>query len=274
MDIRKLVAEFVGTACLVFFAVGVATLSFGFAFTGDSKSAGVVATALAFGLVLVALAYSLGPISGAHVNPAVTIGFLLAGRLSLTDAVGYWIAQVVGGIVGAALLRALFAAVPGYSTADQGMGTDGWGENSWVHLSVGGALLAEIVLTFLFVFVVLTVTRKLATPSMAGLALGLALTTVHLIGIPLTGTSVNPARSIGPALFVGGSALSQLWLFIVAPLIGGAIAALLVRYLFPGGEPGDVPEPLPQQVSPPSQTASPSAGRTPSAKGSPQRPRR
>jgi aquaporin Z len=273
MDIRKLVAEAVGTAILVFFAVGVATLSFGFKFSGDITSAGVVATALAFGLVLMALAYAIGPISGAHVNPAVTIGFLVEGRISVTDAVGYWVAQIVGAIVGAALLRALFAAVPGYSTKTQGMGTNGWGDNSMVHLGLGGALLAEVLLTLLFVFVVLTVTRKLATPSMAGLALGLALSVVHLIGIPLTGTSVNPARSIGPALFVGGSALSQLWLFIVAPLIGGALAALLARYFYPGGEPADVPEPLPQQVTPPAQTAT-AAGRTPAAKGNTQRPRR
>ncbi len=236
MDTRKLVAEAVGTACLVFFAVGVATLSFGFGFAGDSKSAGVVATALSFGLVLLALAYAIGPISGAHVNPAVTIGFLVAGRIPVAEAVGYWIAQVVGAIVGAGLLRALFAASPDYSTDKVGLGTDGWGDNSWVHLSAGGAFLAEVVLTFLFVFVVLTVTRRAATPAMAGLALGLALTAVHLIGIPLTGTSVNPARSIGPALFVGGSALSQLWLFIVAPLVGGAIAALLSRYFFPEDE--------------------------------------
>ena len=272
MDVRKLVAEAVGTALLVFFAVGVATLSFGFAFTGGSQSAGVVATALAFGLVLVALAYALGPISGAHVNPAVTIGFLIAGRISLTDAVGYWVAQVVGGIVGAGLLRLLFAAVPGYSTSKQGLGTDGWGANSWVDLSVWGALLAEIVLTFLFVLVVLTVTRRAATPAMAGLALGLALSTVHLVGIPLTGTSVNPARSIGPALFVGGSALSQLWLFIVAPLIGGALAAVAARYFYPGEQEADAPEPRAQHVTGPAQPTG--AGRVPTAAKGTQRPKR
>ena len=281
MDIRKLVAEAVGTAILVFFAVGVATLSFGFAFAGESKSAGVVATGLAFGLVLVALAYALGPISGAHVNPAVTIGFLLAGRISLVDAAGYWVAQIVGAIAGAALLRGLFAAVPGYSTKTQGLGTNGWGDNSWVHLSVGGAFLAEVVLTFLFVLVVLTVTRRAATPGMAGLALGLALTTVHLIGIPLTGTSVNPARSLGPALFVGGSALSQLWLFIVAPLIGGALAALASRYFYPGEEEASAPEPRSQHVTGPAQptgsagaaSSTGSSARTGPAKGNPRRGR-
>jgi aquaporin Z len=234
MDVRKLVAEGLGTACLVFFAVGTATLCFGYALTGPSVSAGVVATALAFGLVLLALAYALGPISGCHVNPAVTLGFLVARRISLTEAVGYWVAQVVGAIVGAGVLRLMFEAAKGYSSDKNGLGADGFGAQSMVNLGSGGALIAEIVLTFLFVFVVLTVTRKAAWPQLGGVAIGLALTTVHLIGIPLTGTSVNPARSIGPALFVGGPALSQLWLFIVAPLVGGALAALASEYFYPG----------------------------------------
>jgi aquaporin Z len=233
MDIRKLIAEFVGTACLVFFAVGTATLSFGFGITGQSASAGVVTTALAFGLVLLVLAYGLGPISGCHVNPAVTLGVLLAGRMSVQDAAGYWIAQLVGGIVGAALLRIVVGGASDYSTAKQGLGTDGWGEHSMVGLSGGAAFLTEVILTFLFVAVILAVTRAEAWPQLAGVAIGLALTTVHLIGIPLTGTSVNPARSIGPALFVGHDALSQLWLFIVAPLVGAALAALLIKYLYP-----------------------------------------
>ena len=232
MVVRKLVAEAVGTACLVFFAVGTATLSFGFGLTGASKAAGVVATALAFGLVLLVLAYAIGPLSGAHVNPAVTLGFLLSRRMPATEAVAYWVAQVVGGIVGAALLRLMFAGASGYSTANQGLGTDGFGQNSMVGLNAGGAFLAEAILTFLFVLVVLTVTRP-GTPSLGGVAIGFALTTVHLIGIPLTGTSVNPARSIGPAIFVGHSALSQLWLFIVAPLVGAAVAALASVYFYP-----------------------------------------
>ena len=213
MDARKLIAECVGTACLVFFAVGTATLCFGFGVTGSVPAAGVITTALAFGLVLLGLAYSLGPISGAHVNPAVTIGFLVAGRIPLIEAIGYWIAQVVGGIFGALVLWGMFNGAKGYSVSKNGLGADGWGQNSMVGLDTGGAFLAEAVLTFLFVFVVLAVTRRAAWPQLGGVAIGLALTTVHLIGIPLTGTSVNPARSIGPALFVGGSALSQLWLF-------------------------------------------------------------
>ncbi|MEO7123593.1 MAG: aquaporin, partial [Lacisediminihabitans sp.] len=233
MDMRKLVAEALGTLLLVFFGVGVATLSFGFAVTGASASAGVVATALAFGLIMLVLAYGIGPISGAHINPAVTMGFLVAGRIGIVDAVGYWIAQIVGGIAGSALLFWMFSSAAGYSTAKQGLGTDGFGANSMIGLTMGGAFLAEVVLTFLFVIIVLLVTRKAAWPQLGGVAIGFALATVHLIGIPLTGTSVNPARSIGPALFVGGEALGQLWLFIVAPLVGAVIAALVSRYLFP-----------------------------------------
>lgn len=239
MDVRKLVAEFLGTACLVFFAVGTATLCFGFGATGSVPAAGVVATAFAFGLVLLVLAYSLGPISGCHVNPAVTLGFLVARRIPLVEAVGYWIAQVVGAIVGALVLWGVLNGARGYSTDRFGLGADGYGSKSMVHMNAGGAFLAEVVLTFLFVFVVLAVTRRAAWPQLGGIAIGLALTTVHLIGIPLTGTSVNPARSIGPALFVGGDALSQLWLFIVAPLVGGAVAALACAYFF--GE--DLPAP-------------------------------
>ena len=236
MHTRKLVAEALGTACLVFFGVGVATLSFGFRLTGTSISAGVVTTALAFGLVMLILAYAIGPICGAHINPAVTMGFLVARRISVPDAVSYWVAQIVGAIVGAAILRGMFAGSPGYSTKTTGLGTNGYGRHSLIHLDTGGAFLAEVVLTFLFVLVVLTVTRKAAWPQLGGVAIGLALATAHLIGIPLTGTSVNPARSIGPALFVGGAALSQLWLFILAPLVGGAIAAATSWYLYPEEE--------------------------------------
>jgi aquaporin Z len=232
MNVRKLAAEALGTALLVIIGVGVATLCFGFKVTGGSNAAGVVATALAFGLVLLVMVYAIGSVSGCHINPAVTMGFLVAGRMSVTEAVGYWVAQIVGGIVGAAILRAIFAGADGYSTSTQGLGTDGFGENSMVGLNMGGAFLTEAVLTFLFVLVVLVATRPAATASVAALGIGLALSTVHLLGIPLTGTSVNPARSIGPALFVGGSALSQLWLFIVAPLVGGAIAALAARLFY------------------------------------------
>ncbi|MFI5034880.1 MAG: MIP family channel protein [Acidimicrobiales bacterium] len=235
---RKLFAESLGTAVLVFFAVGVATLMFGFKFDGGSVAAGVAATALAFGLTLMALAYVLGPISGCHVNPAVTMGALVARRISLTEAVGYWVAQFVGGIVGALVLWALLRQSPMYHTSEQGLGTDGFGKASLIHVNAGGAFLAEVILTALFVFVILGVTSKIAHAATAGMVIGLTLTVVHLIGIPITGTSVNPARSLGPALIVGGTALSQVWLFILAPLVGGAVAALTYRFAYSNLERG------------------------------------
>ncbi len=234
MTARKLLAEMVGTMVLVLIAVGVATLSFGFHFAGMSTSAGIVATALAFGFVLMALAYALGPISGCHVNPAVTIGFVASGRMRLAEGIGYWVAQVAGGILGALILWGIFNESPLYSRSATGLGTDGYGSKSMTHLSQGGAFAVEVVLTFVFVMAVLHVTSRVASAGFAGLGIGTALAVVHLIGIPLTGTSVNPARSIGPALVVGGVALSQVWLFIVAPLIGGIIAAIAYRLLVAG----------------------------------------
>lgn len=230
MLIRKLAAELLGTALLVFFAVGTATLAFGFQLHGGSIAAGVVMTALAFGLVLIALVYTIGPISGCHVNPAVTLGFVLAHRMTLKEAAGYWAAQLLGGIAGALALWAVLADAA-YDRTAIGLGADGWGAHSMIGLQVGGAFLVEVILTFVFVLVVLLATRHASTAGFAGLAIGAGLLVVHLVGIPLTGTSVNPARSLGPALVVGGDALRQLWLFIVAPLIGGALAAVCSRFL-------------------------------------------
>jgi aquaporin Z len=223
--------EAFGTGVLVFFGVGVATLMFGFHFAGLSTAAGVVATALAFGLVLIALVYTLGPVSGSHLNPAVTLAAFLAGRIKAFEALCYWIAQFAGGIVGALLLWAVLGRSPLYSRAGDGLGANGWGAASMVHISLGGAFLTEVVLTAVFVFIVLTVTGKTGNPVTAGLVIGLSLTVIHLVGIPLTGTSVNPARSLGPAVILGGTALSQVWLFIVAPLAGGIVAAVLDRLL-------------------------------------------
>jgi aquaporin Z len=247
MKSRALFAEFLGTAVLVFFGVGTATLSFGFKIAGASTSAGVIATALAFGLVLMALVYAIGPISGCHVNPAVTIGFLFSGRISLLDAIGYWIAQVVGGIGGAAALYGIFHWVPSYSKTTVGLGTDGYGSHSILGLNGDGAFVVEVILTFVFVFTILAVTRRASNAMVAGLVIGLSLTLVHIIGIPLDGTSVNPARSLGPALMVGGAALSQLWVFIVAPLVGGIVAALVYLGLYPKGEVEASIEPAPQE---------------------------
>lgn len=216
MDRRPIICEFMGTALLVLMGVGAAVLA--------GAWIGNLGVALAFGFALLALAYSLGPISGCHVNPAVTLGFLLAKRIDVRTAVSYWVAQFLGGIAGAALVFWLAKNVPGLRTHGK-MGSNGWGTRSEVHIDMGGAFLAEVLLTFLLVFVVLSATHKLALTGFAGLPIGFSLAVIHLIGIPLTGTSVNPARSLGPAIFAGGAALSQLWLFIVAPLVGGAIAA-------------------------------------------------
>ncbi len=230
--IRKLAVEFLGTAILVFLAVGAATLMFGFKFDGGSVAAGVVVTALTFGLTLLALVYLIGPVSGSHVNPAVTIGALLTGRVSLQEAAGYWIAQFAGGIVGALALWGTFTTSPLYHRATTGLGTDGYGGESMIRIGLSGAFIFETVLTAVFVFVVLRVTSETANAATAAIAIGLTLAVVHLVAIPVTGTSVNPARSLGPALVVGGTALSQVWLFIVAPLAGGVLAAGLHRLLY------------------------------------------
>lgn len=245
MEGKKLVAEALGTALLVIVGVGVATLSFGFKVAGLSPSAGVITTALAFGFILLALAYTLGPVSGAHVNPAVTLGFVVSGRMTLQEAIGYWVSQFVGGIVGAVVLWAIVSGAPTYSRSTTGLGTDGWGKASMIGISGGGAFATEVVLTFIFVLVVLIATSRVGSPGFAGLAIGIALAVVHMIGIPLTGTSVNPARSLGPAIIVGHEAIKQVWLFIVAPLVGGALAAVTYLYFVPD-EPGT---PVPTAVA-------------------------
>ncbi|SCE40788.1 aquaporin Z [Streptomyces sp. IgraMP-1] len=202
--------------------------------SSPGTSIGTVGIALAFGFVLLALCYALGPVSGCHVNPAVTLGMYTAGRIDLRSAVGYWVAQVLGCIVGSAVLFLLAKQVPGLETHAQ-FGTNGFADRSAVELGMGGAFLAEVVLTFLLVFIVLAVTNRLAVVGFDGLPIGLALAAIHIVGIPLTGTSVNPARSLGPALFAGGAAITQLWLFILAPLIGGGLAALAHRFTHPPG---------------------------------------
>lgn len=211
---KKYVAEFIGTFVLVLFACGVAAVT-GCAF----PEAGYIATALAFGLCIVAMAYSIGNISGCHINPAVSLGCLVAGRMSVKDFVGYVIAQFLGAIAGAAVLMAL-------------IGTEkGLGCNGLYNGSIGMSFLVEVILTFVFVLVILGVTSKKGNGGMAGIVIGLTLVVVHLFGIPFTGTSVNPARSFGPALLLGGDALSCVWVFIAAPLVGGVLAALVWKFL-------------------------------------------
>lgn len=212
---RQAVAEAVGIFILVFFGVGSAVFGI--------DRLGPVGVALAFGLVLLALAYSVGPVSGCHVNPAVTLGVLLNKGITITEAVYYWVAQLVGAIVAAALLKLMVSGFGGVTDQTGALGTNDWGKT----ISAGGTFVLEVVMTFLLVFVVLLVTSRAAAPGFAGLAIGLVLTVIHLVGIPLDGTSVNPARSIGPALFEGGEPFAHLWMFIVAPLVGGALAALV-----------------------------------------------
>jgi aquaporin Z len=219
---RKLIAEFVGTFLLVFLAVGTAVFGISalVGADGNGPGSGIVGVAFAFGLVLLGIAYAIGPVSGAHVNPAVTLAMLLARRMPAGEAVGYWIVQFLGGIAGGALL-ALFVSSFGVTDYTGALGTNSY-DNGAINLA--GAFVLEATLTAAFVLVILLVTERVAAPGFAGIAIGLTLTLVHLVGIPLTGTSVNPARSLGPALFEGGTALSQVWLFILAPLVGGAIA--------------------------------------------------
>jgi len=228
---RKLSAELLGTAILVYFGCGAATLMFGFGFAGGSLAAGVIATALTFGLVLAGLAYAFGGVSGAHVNPAVTLGMLVARRIEIREAGGYWVAQFVGAMLGALALWGTFSGSPTYSRTTTGLGADGYGTLSHIGINMAGAFVIEVILTAVFVYVIIAVTERGAPAAVAGIVIGLTLAVCHLVGILVTGTSVNPARSLAPALIVGGTALHQVWLFIVAPLLGGALAAAVHRFV-------------------------------------------
>lgn len=215
---KKYLAELIGTAVLVLFGCGTAVVS-----GGD-----LVATSLAFGLSIVAEAYVIGNISGCHVNPAVSLAMLIDGRMSAKDFGGYVVAQVVGAFIGTGIL---FLVLSSSNIGVESLGANGFDEASACNISMVGALVVEIVLTFVFVYTILGVTGDKKKSGIAGLVIGLTLTFVHLIGIGLTGTSVNPARSLAPAVVMGGVALSQVWLFIVAPLVGGALAAIVYRAL-------------------------------------------
>ena len=212
---KKYFAEGIGTFVLTLLGCGTAM------FLGCGTPAGVVGTAIAFGLTVVAMAYTIGGISGCHINPAITFGVALSGRMSWKDACGYWVGQLIGGIVAGAVLLLLTKVVAAPDLTG-GLGTNGVANAG----GVGGALLVELIATFIFVLVVLgTTDSKLGAGNLAGLAIGLTLILVHLVCINLTGTSVNPARSIGPALFAGGEALKCVWVFVLAPMVGGALAA-------------------------------------------------
>lgn len=221
------IAEAIGTFVLVFFGVGSAVLAGGGIGIADSIS--ITGISLAFGISVIAMAYSIGQVSGAHLNPAVSLAALVAGRITLPTFIGYSIAQTVGAIVAALLIFTMAkGSAGGYDIAVNGLGQNGWGAGYGGEFYMISALIFEVVATAVFVVVILGVTEeKTGSPAFAGLVIGLTLTMIHLVGITVTGTSVNPARSIGPALFVGGTALGQLWLFIVGPLIGAAVGGYL-----------------------------------------------
>ena len=232
---RKLSAEFIGTFWLVFGGCGSAIRAAGIPEVGI----GFVGVSLAFGLTVVTMAYAVGSISGGHFNPAVTLGLVLAGRADIRELVPYWIAQLLGGVVGAGILYLIASGVAGYTPG-------GFASNGYDALSPGGynmvsALLIEVVLTAVFLAVILGATSKSAPAGFGPLAIGLSLTLIHLISIPVTNTSVNPARSTAAAIFAQNGAIGQLWLFWVAPLIGAAIGAIIWRYIL---APGEAPENL------------------------------
>ncbi len=219
---KKPLAEFIGTFTLVLLGCGAAVIA------GDLI--GFAGISFAFGLALIGMAYGIGSVSGCHINPAVTLGVVAAGRMSFADAIPYMIAQVAGAIVAAlVLIMIVTGQAGGHDVATAGLGQNGWGAGYNGEYSMRAAFIFEAVATFLFLVVILGATGAGAPAAIAGLAIGLALVVIHLVGINVTGVSVNPARSIGPALFVGGAALSQLWLFIVAPIIGAVAAGLLFR---------------------------------------------
>ncbi len=216
---KKMIAEVLGTMILVLFGCGAAVLM--------GAQIGMTGISLAFGLAIVAAAYGLGAISGAHLNPAVSLGMVAAGRMSLADFGAYAVAQTIGAIAGAAILLAIASGKADYSLATNGLGQNGFGAGYLGEYSLTAALVFEFVMSFLFVTVILGATDDGAPGAMAGLAIGLTLAAIHLVGINVTGVSVNPARSIGPAIFVGGKALADLWVFIAAPLAGGLLAGIV-----------------------------------------------
>lgn len=220
---KKYVCEFIGTAVLVLFGCGSAAIA------GDSL--GTLGIALAFGLSIIAMAYVIGNISGCHVNPAVSLAMLINKKMSVKDFILYVVAQFIGALFGISILY-LIMKNSGLDIAVQGLGANGYGDGiSSVGLNMFGAIITEVILTFVFIYTILGVTSDDKKSSVAGIVIGLTLTFVHILGIPLTGTSVNPARSLAPALFLGGTALKQVWVFIVAPLVGSALASFVFKFL-------------------------------------------
>lgn len=214
--LKKYIAEFIGTFVLVLFACGTAVVA---NCDVQNNPVGYLLTALAFGLVIVAMAYSIGNVSGCHINPAVSIAMLCSGKMTVGDFIGYIVAQFAGATAGAAVLGAILGSF------------DKLGQNGLYNGDIAKSLIIEVILTFVFVLAILGVTSKVENSSVAGIVIGLTLTLIHIFGIPFTGTSVNPARSFGPALLAGGEALTNYWVFLVAPLIGGILAALVYKLI-------------------------------------------
>jgi aquaporin Z len=228
---KKLLAELIGTAVLVLLGCGSAVLG---PWAGGSETSfpyifDQLAVSFAFGLAIVAMAYGIGPISGCHVNPAVSLGAYIAGRMPLNEMFSYWAAQFIGAVVGAGILFGIASGRPEFHMGPYALGSNGFGDDYNGHYSLAAAFLFEVVATFIFLVVILGSTQARAPGAFAGLAIGLTLVVIHIVGIQVTGVSVNPARSFGPAVFAGGQALGQLWLFILAPLVGAAMAGALFR---------------------------------------------
>jgi aquaporin Z len=224
-NMKKYLAELIGTLCLVLFGCGAAVISGTGA--GSLSGLGLLGISLAFGFAVVAMAYTIGGISGCHINPAITIAMLVAGKINGKDAAGYIVAQLIGAVAGAGILYVLASGQSNFTMGEWDLGSNGWGEGYLGAYSATAAFVAEAVFTFLFLYVIFNVTSKHGNSNMAGLAIGITLVLIHLVAIPITGTSVNPARSFGPAIFAGGKAVAQLWLFIVAPIVGGVAAAIV-----------------------------------------------
>jgi len=224
---NKYVAEFIGTLTLVLMGCGSAVI----AGSDGTTGVGLLGISFAFGLSVVAMAYAIGHISGCHINPAITIGMVVARRMKASESIGYIIAQILGAIAGAGILFVIAGGKPGFDISATGLGQNGYDTASPQHYSLMSGFIAEVVFTAIFLLVIFgSTSTKNIHGGFAGLAIGLSLVLIHIVGIPVTGVSVNPARSIGPAIFVGGTAISQLWLFIIAPVLGSIIAAFIWRY--------------------------------------------
>jgi len=223
-DLKKYLAELLGTFVLVLMGTGSAVVA--------GKEIGVLGIALAFGLSVLVMVYAIGQISGCHINPGITIAMLINGKIPPKDAIAYIFFQCIGAIIASALLLTIMTGLPGYEVAPGNLGANGYGPDYLGGYSLTSACIAEIVTTFIFLMVIFGATSRRAPAGFAGIAIGFSLAMIHMVTIPITGTSVNPARSLGPAVVAGGTALAQLWLFLVAPVIGAVIAAVVWRYLF------------------------------------------